>query len=91
MVTQRPEDYFAEMAKSDEHMHKVRRNLMDKKLGAERKDKMRKLREAKKFGKQAQHEAVLRKAAEKKQMLTVVNKHKKGLFQRQGWPNDLNH
>ncbi|KAJ8976183.1 hypothetical protein NQ317_002232 [Molorchus minor] len=30
LPTKRPDDYFAEMAKTDEHMQKIRENLMKK-------------------------------------------------------------
>ncbi|EGI65275.1 Putative rRNA-processing protein EBP2-like protein [Acromyrmex echinatior] len=37
----RPNDYFAEMAKSDEHMQKVRENLMKKQVMTQRSEKVR--------------------------------------------------
>ncbi|XP_077501966.1 uncharacterized protein LOC144112985 [Amblyomma americanum] len=51
VVTRRPDDYFAQMAKSDTHMTKVREKLLTKKVALERSEKARKLRELKKFGK----------------------------------------
>lgn len=50
----RPEDYFAEMAKTDEHMQKVRKNLMSKKAAQARTEKVRQLREQKKIAKRVQ-------------------------------------
>merc|ERR1719470_515172 len=49
--TKRPEDYFAQMAKTDEHMNKIRTKLLSKEQGQERAEKMSKLRELKKNGK----------------------------------------
>lgn len=51
VVTKRPEDYFAQMAKADTHMTKVREKLLSKKVALERSEKARKMRELKKFGK----------------------------------------
>nr|KAG5700103.1 hypothetical protein BaRGS_029853 [Batillaria attramentaria] len=49
--TKRPDDYFAEMAKPDSHMHKVREKLNEKKTAMERSEAAKKLREQKKYGK----------------------------------------
>ena len=49
--TKRPEDYFAQMAKTDEHMNKIRTKLLSKEQGQEWAEKMSKLRELKKYGK----------------------------------------
>ena len=58
--TIRPDDYFAEMAKSDAHMHKVRENLMKQQTIAQRSEKVRQLRQQRKIGKQMQIEATLK-------------------------------
>ncbi|CAL7942032.1 unnamed protein product [Xylocopa violacea] len=76
--TIRPDDYFAEMAKSDAHMQKVRENLMRKQTVAQRSEKIRQLRQQKKVGKQMQIEATLKKHAEKRKMLEEVKKYRKG-------------
>lgn len=76
--TKRPDDYFAEMAKSDEHMKRVRENLLSKHAEAERREKVRKLRELKKMGKQIQIEVEKKKQENKKQFIDKVNKIKKG-------------
>ncbi|XP_076756379.1 putative rRNA-processing protein EBP2 homolog [Xylocopa sonorina] len=76
--TTRPDDYFAEMAKSDAHMQKVRENLMRKQTVAQRSEKIRQLRQQKKVGKQMQIEATLKKHAEKRKMLEEVKKYRKG-------------
>ncbi|XP_046742804.1 probable rRNA-processing protein EBP2 homolog [Diprion similis] len=79
IVTKRPDDYFAEMAKSDQHMQKVRENLMKKQVEAQRSERVRQLRQQRKVGKQMQIEAKLKKHAEKKKMLDEVKKYRKGV------------
>ena len=51
MPTQRPDDYYAEMIKTDDHMRKVRQNLLSRQKMLEQKEKARKMRELKKYGK----------------------------------------
>ncbi|XP_014469875.1 PREDICTED: probable rRNA-processing protein EBP2 homolog [Dinoponera quadriceps] len=81
VLTLRPDDYFAEMAKTDEHMQKVRDNLMKKQVIIQRSEKVRQLRQQRKIGKQMQVEATLKKQAEKKKMLEEVKKYRKGVRQ----------
>ncbi|RNA24115.1 putative rRNA-processing EBP2 [Brachionus plicatilis] len=76
--TTRPDDYFAEMVKSDEHMKKVRENLLSKHAEAERREKVRKLRELKKMGKQIQIENEKKKLESKKKLKEAVKQYKKG-------------
>lgn len=76
--TKRPDDYFAQMAKSDDHMKKVREALLSKQTVLERRDKARKLRELKKYGKQVQREVTQQRLKEKKEMLENVKKMRKG-------------
>ncbi|XP_012288254.1 probable rRNA-processing protein EBP2 homolog [Orussus abietinus] len=52
--TTRPDDYFAEMAKTDEHMHKVREKLMKKQIETQRSERVRQLRQQKKMRKKKQ-------------------------------------
>lgn len=52
--TKRPDDYFAEMAKSDEHMQKVRSNLMAKQKGQAKSERIKQIREQGKMGKMMQ-------------------------------------
>ena len=66
ILTKRPEDYFAEMSKTDNHMKKVRATLLSKHAEIEKRDKIRKLRELKKMGKSIQIENEQKKAKEKK-------------------------
>lgn len=77
--TVRPEDYYAEMAKADEHMQKIRQSLQIKEQAVARSEKVRQLRQQRKVGKQMQIEATLKKHAEKKQMLNEVKKFRKGV------------
>lgn len=79
VLTTRPDDYFAEMAKSDEHMQKVRENLLKKQTIAQRSEKVRELRQQKKIAKQMQVEATLKKHAEKRKLMEEVKKYRKGI------------
>ena len=56
MKTKRPEVYFAQMAKSDQHMNKIKPKLLLKEQEQERAEKIKKLRELKKYGKKVQVE-----------------------------------
>jgi len=80
--TERPEDYFAEMVKSDVHMQKVRRKLLEKKDGIELSEKARKQRELKKIGKKIQQNVLQKRQVEKKKMLNEVDRMKKGKSQK---------
>ncbi|XP_067928257.1 probable rRNA-processing protein EBP2 [Watersipora subatra] len=76
--TKRPEDYFAQMVKSDEHMKKVREKLLATSIAAERSEKAKKLREMKKMGKKVQVEVLKSRQKNKKEMLEQVKKYRKG-------------
>ncbi|XP_041976063.1 probable rRNA-processing protein EBP2 homolog [Aricia agestis] len=76
--TKRPDDYFAEMAKTDEHMQKVRKNLMAKQAAQARVEKVRQLREQKKISKRVQIDTKLKQAADKRQMLEQLKRVRKG-------------
>ncbi|KAL5017199.1 hypothetical protein ScPMuIL_006788 [Solemya velum] len=76
--THRPEDYFAEMAKTDDHMKKVRENLLEKQLSMDRSEKAKKFRELRKYGKKVQQEVLLKRQKEKREMLDAVKKFRKG-------------
>eukprot|EP00745_Piridium_sociabile_P022375 TRINITY_DN34947_c1_g1_i5.p2 TRINITY_DN34947_c1_g1~~TRINITY_DN34947_c1_g1_i5.p2 ORF type:complete len:223 (+),score=79.68 TRINITY_DN34947_c1_g1_i5:50-718(+) len=76
--TSRPPDFFAEMAKPDHHMKKIREKLMAKKVGMERSEQAKKLRQAKKYGKKVQQEVTLKRQQEKKALGDAVKKHRKG-------------
>jgi len=76
--SKRPDDYFAQMMKSDDHMQKIRTKLAQKQDEDERISKIRKLRELKKFGKQVQVEVQQKRQKEKRDMLEQVKKFRKG-------------
>ncbi|KAG7242332.1 hypothetical protein INR49_024008, partial [Caranx melampygus] len=79
IATKRPDDYFAEMAKSDQHMQKIRKKLISKQMILERSEKAKKLREQRKFGKKVQVEVIQKRQKEKKAMMTAVKKYQKGM------------
>ncbi|XP_033737670.1 probable rRNA-processing protein EBP2 [Pecten maximus] len=76
--TKRPEDYFAQMAKSDDHMKMVREKLLEKQVSMERSEKAKKMRELRKYGKKVQHEVLQKRQKEKREMMDAVKKYKKG-------------
>lgn len=76
--TKRPDDFFAEMAKSDEHMQKIRQNLMAKQEGQAKSERIRSIREQRKMGKLLQRQSRVQKEAEKKDMLDKLKKFRKG-------------
>uniref|UniRef100_A0A8C9FER0 EBNA1 binding protein 2 n=1 Tax=Pavo cristatus TaxID=9049 RepID=A0A8C9FER0_PAVCR len=49
--TRRPDDYFAEMAKSDQQMQKIRQKLKSKQEAMEKSEKAKQLRAMRKYGK----------------------------------------
>ncbi|XP_053484615.1 probable rRNA-processing protein EBP2 isoform X1 [Ictalurus furcatus] len=77
--TKRPDDYFAEMAKSDQHMQKIRKKLIQKQMAMEKSEKAKKLREQRKYGKKVQVEVLQKRQKEKKSMMTAVKKYQKGM------------
>lgn len=79
IVTKRPDDYFAEMAKTDEHMQKVRDALMKRQAEEQRREKVRELRIQRKEGKAIQQQIKLKRQEEKKNMLDQVKKVRKGV------------
>lgn len=76
--TQRPDDYFAQMVKSEEHMNKMREVLLSKKIKMEMSEKAKKLRMLRKYGKKVQQEVQQSRQAEKKKMLNLVKKYRAG-------------
>jgi rRNA-processing protein EBP2 len=73
----RPDDYYAEMVKSDGHMQRIRDSLLfeQKKMAAF--EQRKKNQEQKKFGKQLQHEKQVAKAAEKRATLDAIKQIRK--------------
>lgn len=86
--TKRPDDYFAEMAKTDEHMTKVRKFLQAKQEGQAKSERVRQLREHRKMAKVLQKQATDKKAADKKQMLDEVKAFRKGKLKNLDFLND---
>ncbi|KAJ8040171.1 putative rRNA-processing protein EBP2 [Holothuria leucospilota] len=76
--TKRPADYFAEMAKSDAHMKRVREKLIERQIALEKSEKAKKLRELKKFGKSVQQEVLSARQREKSEMTKKLKKMTKG-------------
>lgn len=64
----RPDDYFAEMVKSDSHMERIRQRLLDETAGIKKSEEKRKERDGKKFGKQVQQEKLKERQQAKKDM-----------------------
>ncbi|KAI5701915.1 hypothetical protein M8J76_005472 [Diaphorina citri] len=79
LAIRRPDDYYAEMVKSDEHMQRVRKSILRKQRGIEMGEKTKKLREQKKMAKQVQKEAAVRKIEEKRKMNEEIQKFRKGI------------
>lgn len=76
--TKRPDDYFAEMAKSDDHMQKIRKHLTAKQEGQQRSERVKQLRESRKMSKIIQRETLDKKQADKSKMLNDLKAFRKG-------------
>lgn len=74
----RPDDYFAEMAKTDEHMQKIRSNLAAKQQGQAKSERLKQMREQRKMGKLIQRQSRVQKEADKREMLNNLKKFRKG-------------
>jgi rRNA-processing protein EBP2 len=68
----RPEDYFAEMLKSDEHMAKIRQRLLDEGASVKASEDAKRQRQLKKFGKKVQVEKQLERQKQKTEMLDKI-------------------
>lgn len=84
----RPTDYYAEMVKSDEHMARVKEQLLYEKNVIETAEQRRREREAKKFGKQVAAEKKKERDHEKKKAITSVSTLRKQR-ERSGFAGDL--
>lgn len=73
----RPADYFAEMVKSDEHMDRIKRKLIDEETAKRASQEARKQRELKKYGKKVQHERLQQYQKQKRDTLDKVNSLKR--------------
>lgn len=74
---ERPKDYYAEMVKTDEHMLKVKRQLLEQAAKVEASEMRRKQRDAKKYGKALQTERRLEKEKRKHDDLAEITKWRK--------------
>ncbi|KAM3914174.1 putative rRNA-processing protein EBP2 isoform 1-T2 [Leptodactylus fuscus] len=79
IFTKRPDDYFAEMAKTDQHMQKVRKKLQAKQISMEKSEKAKQLRALRKYGKKVQVEVLQKRQKEKSNMMNQIKKYQKGL------------
>ncbi|KKA25968.1 hypothetical protein TD95_002173 [Thielaviopsis punctulata] len=82
----RPNDYFAEMVKSDDHMDKIKTKLVEEASSKKASAEARKLRELKKFGKKTQVAKLQERAKEKRETLDKIKNLKR---KRQENSNDL--
>lgn len=80
----RPDDYFAEMVKSDEHMSKIRQKILDSAQSIKASEAARKQRELKKFGKQVQVEKIKERHLHKRQELERITNLKRKLKNNNG-------
>uniref|UniRef100_A0A182N378 Uncharacterized protein n=1 Tax=Anopheles dirus TaxID=7168 RepID=A0A182N378_9DIPT len=78
VATKRPDDYFAEMAKSDEHMQRIRKVLLDKQAGIAKSERVRQLREQRRIGKLIQRQATEKRDEERRKMLGDIKKFRSG-------------
>ena len=83
----RPDDYYAEMVKSDEHMKRVRSELLFEQQQLEIREERRKARESKKYGKQVQAEKIKQRTLDKKSQIKSLDKWRKQR-QKSGFADD---
>ncbi|KAG2176537.1 hypothetical protein INT44_007200 [Umbelopsis vinacea] len=77
----RPDDYFAEMVKSDEHMEKIRQRLLDETAGVKASEDAKRQRDLKKFGKKVQVEKLQerqKKKSEDMEKIKMLKRKRKG-------------
>ncbi|KAJ6374783.1 hypothetical protein OIU78_030297 [Salix suchowensis] len=73
----RPPDYYAEMAKSDTHMEKVKGRLLAEKRNIEEAEERRKARDSKKLAKEVQFQKQKERNAQKKAAIETVKNWRK--------------
>eukprot|EP00249_Psilotum_nudum_P010250 c22428_g1_i1 orf=153-794(+) len=73
----RPEDYYAEMVKTDAHMLKVKDKLLFQKKTLEEAEERRKARETKKFAKAVQAQKLKERVKQKKEEIDSVKRWRK--------------
>lgn len=76
----RPTDYFAEMVKSDEHMGRVKKKLVDAAASKKAASEARKQRDLKKFGKAVQVEKQKERDKLKRDTLEKINSLKRSTY-----------
>ncbi|KAH9989715.1 eukaryotic rRNA processing protein EBP2-domain-containing protein [Russula compacta] len=88
----RPDDFFAEMVKTDAHMERIRQRLLDESAGIAKSEARRREREGKKIGKQVQLEKLKERERSKKDMeerlKSLKRKHKGALHNAQAEAGD---
>ena len=77
VATRRPDDFYAEMVKSDEHMKRVRAELIFEQTSLETREERRKAREQKRYGKQVQAEKLKERTLQKKESIKSLDKWRK--------------
>ena len=85
----RPDDYFAEMVKTDKHMNKVKMRMLREQTDIAAAEERRKQSANKKFGKQVQHEVLQARQQEKRRNMVEVKelrKKRKGAGRKPGRP-----
>eukprot|EP00357_Protocruzia_adherens_P014217 CAMPEP_0115013620 /NCGR_PEP_ID=MMETSP0216-20121206/25528_1 /TAXON_ID=223996 /ORGANISM="Protocruzia adherens, Strain Boccale" /LENGTH=254 /DNA_ID=CAMNT_0002383077 /DNA_START=17 /DNA_END=781 /DNA_ORIENTATION=+ len=75
----RPEDFFAEMLKSDHQMSRVRTHLVEQQTKMKVVEERTKYKEQKRYGKQIQVQRTQEKHREKRRNLEAINKWKKDI------------
>ncbi|KAJ2261390.1 RRNA processing protein [Coemansia sp. RSA 376] len=75
----RPDDYFAEMVKSDAHMARIRQKLLDQQKGIQNSEEAKKQRELRKYGKKIEQEKLKEREDQKKASLDKIATIKKRL------------
>ena len=73
----RPTDYYAEMVKTDSHMHKIKGKLLFEKKKIEEAEERKKARVSKKRSKEVQAEKLKERAKQKKESIESVKKWRK--------------
>ncbi|KAJ2856964.1 RRNA processing protein [Coemansia erecta] len=76
---ERPNDYFAEMVKSDSHMARIRQKLLDQQKGIQNAEEAKKQRQLRKYGKKIQQEKIKEREDQKKAALEKISSIKKRL------------
>ena len=76
----RPDDYFAEMVKSDEHMARVRQRLLDQTASIKASDDAKRQRNLKKFGKKVQVEKRLERERDKAAVADRIKDFRRSAF-----------